>query len=84
MDVHIQSVHQHNYFVSFNGFINLFDFSLIDIASGGSEDWTRGTLGIVYSYCLELPGTSFIVPTSEIKKTGHFEFLINNLLLIFI
>jgi hypothetical protein len=43
---------------------------LLYVASGGSEDWTRGTLGILYSYCLELPGTSFIVPTSEIKKTG--------------
>jgi len=46
---------------------------LLYIASGGSEDWTRGTLGIVHSYCLELPptgGTGFIAPTSEIKKTG--------------
>lgn len=44
-----------------------------DVASGGSEDWTAGVLNITYSYCLELPpvgGTGFIVPTSEIKKTG--------------
>jgi murein tripeptide amidase MpaA len=46
---------------------------LLYIASGGSEDWTRGTLGILFSYCIELPptgGTGFIAPTSEIKKTG--------------
>jgi len=46
---------------------------LLYAASGGSEDWTAGTLGITYSYCLELPpvgGTGFIAPTSEIKKTG--------------
>jgi len=47
---------------------------LLYIPSGGSEDWTRGILGILYSYCLELPptgGTGFVAPTSEIKKTGH-------------
>lgn len=46
---------------------------LLYIASGGSEDWARGTLNILYSYCLELPptgGTGFIAPVSEIKKTG--------------
>jgi len=46
---------------------------LLYIASGGSEDWTRGTLNIFYSYCLELPptgGTGFIAPVSEIVKTG--------------
>lgn len=46
---------------------------LLYVASGGSEDWTAGVLNITYSYCLELPpvgGTGFIVPTSEIKKTG--------------
>jgi hypothetical protein len=48
--------------------------NLTDIASGGSEDWTRGTLGVLYSYCIELPptgGTGFIAPTSEIKRTGN-------------
>ncbi|CAF1475404.1 unnamed protein product, partial [Didymodactylos carnosus] len=45
---------------------------LLYVASGGSEDWTRGALNIKYSYCLELPptgGTGFIAPISEIKKT---------------
>ncbi|CAF4587988.1 unnamed protein product [Rotaria sp. Silwood1] len=47
---------------------------LLYVASGGSEDWTAGTLKILYSYCYELPptgGTGFLAPTSEIKKTGH-------------
>jgi len=46
---------------------------LLYVASGGSEDWTRGTLNILHSYCVELPptgGTGFIAPTSEIKRTG--------------
>ncbi|CAF0859131.1 unnamed protein product [Rotaria sordida] len=46
---------------------------LLYVASGGSEDWTAGILGILYSYCLELPptgGSGFIAPVSEIKKTG--------------
>ncbi|CAF0979773.1 unnamed protein product, partial [Didymodactylos carnosus] len=46
---------------------------LLYVASGGSEDWTRGTLNIKYSYCLELPptgGSGFILPTNEIKKVG--------------
>jgi len=50
---------------------------LLYIASGGSEDWTRGTLNIFYSYCLELPptgGTGFIAPVSEIVKTGKETF----------
>jgi hypothetical protein len=78
----IQSVQQHNYFVCFYRTIiqlNYLIFYLIDIASGGSEDWTRGTLGVLYSYCIELPptgGSGFIVPTSEIKITGKEIFLI--------
>ncbi|CAF1248023.1 unnamed protein product [Rotaria magnacalcarata] len=51
---------------------------LLYIASGGSEDWTAGSLGIFYSYCLELPptgGTGFIAPTSEIKRTGAETFV---------
>jgi hypothetical protein len=46
---------------------------LLYIASGGSEDWTRGTLGVLFSYCIELPptgGYGFIAPTSDIKVTG--------------
>ncbi len=52
-------------------------FNCIDIASGGSEDWTRGTLGVLFSYCIELPptgGYGFIAPTSDIKVTGQLEF----------
>jgi hypothetical protein len=48
-------------------------FYLIDIASGNSQDWATGTLGILYAYCIELPptgGNGFIVPTSEIRRTG--------------
>jgi len=54
-------------------------FYLIDIASGCSEDWTLGALGVLYSYCIELPptgGSGFIVPTSEIRRTGKEIFLI--------
>ncbi|CAF0942944.1 unnamed protein product [Adineta steineri] len=46
---------------------------ILYVASGGSEDWTRGALNILYSYCIELPptgGTGFIAPVSEILKTG--------------
>jgi len=46
---------------------------LLYISSGCSEDWTAGTLGILHSYCLELPptgGTGFLAPISEIVKTG--------------
>lgn len=48
--------------------------ALLYVASGGSEDWTRGTLNVKYSYCIELPPTGspgFNVPTSEIRKTGY-------------
>ncbi|UJR37053.1 hypothetical protein I4U23_029758 [Adineta vaga] len=51
---------------------------LLYVASGGSEDWTAGSLGITYSYCLELPptgGTGFIAPVAEIKKTGAETFV---------
>ncbi|CAF1578012.1 unnamed protein product, partial [Adineta ricciae] len=47
---------------------------LLYVASGGSEDWTRGDLQVLYSYCIELPptgGNGFIVAASEIKKTGY-------------
>ncbi|CAF4264666.1 unnamed protein product [Rotaria sp. Silwood2] len=60
---------------------------ILYIASGGSEDWTAGTLGIFYSYCLELPptgGTGFIAPTSEIKKTGNFVFMVDIFICIYI
>jgi hypothetical protein len=76
MDEDIQLVHQRNYFVCFYRFIIeliSLKFYLIDIASGGSEDWTRGNLGVLYSYCIELPptgGNGFVVPTSEIRRTG--------------
>lgn len=48
----------------------------LDIASGGSEDWTAGVLNITNSFCLELPptgGDGFVVPATEIAKTGNFE-----------
>ena len=42
-------------------------------ASGGSDDWARGSMGIKWVFLLELPDkgvTSFFLPSSEIKPTG--------------
>mgnify|MGYP002377991860 CR=1 FL=1 len=76
MDENIQSVHRLLYFVRLFLFKFIIAVTLLfnlDVASGGSEDWTRGTLNVKYSYCIELPPTGspgFNVPTSEIRKTG--------------
>jgi len=46
-------------------------------ASGGSYDWAKGSLGVPYSYTIELRpdqntwGNGFIVPPSEIRPTGE-------------
>lgn len=60
---------------------------MIDIASGGSDDWATGTLHITYSYTLELPptgGNGFIVPVSEIKRTGNDIFVMNTFIDMYI
>jgi murein tripeptide amidase MpaA len=40
--------------------------NVIYIASGGSDDWSYGQLGVVPSFTVEIAGTSFIAPTSQI------------------
>jgi len=50
------------------------DTSLTYIASGGSDDWTYGEVGIVYSYTVELRDTGqfgFLLPAQEIVPTGQ-------------
>lgn len=51
-------------------------FSLkTDKAAGGSEDWTYGSLGVKYSFTVELPprgaNPGFILPPSQIITTGE-------------
>ena len=43
------------------------------LSSGGSDDWARGSVGIPYSFTIELPDTGrhgFLLPASEITKVG--------------
>ena len=40
-----------------------------DATTGGTDDFARGAANVKYSYCLELRGSSFIVPSSEILKS---------------
>ncbi|CAH3157461.1 unnamed protein product [Porites evermanni] len=44
-------------------------------AAGGSEDWTYGSLGVKYSFTVELPprgaNPGFILPPSQIITTGE-------------
>lgn len=47
---------------------------VIDASSGASDDWAKGSLGVKYSYTLELPpsdanaqGNGFLLPTSAIE-----------------
>jgi murein tripeptide amidase MpaA len=40
--------------------------NVIYIASGGSDDWSYGQLGVVPSFTVEIAGSSFIAPTSQI------------------
>jgi len=43
----------------------------IYIASGGSRDYTYGTLGIIPSFGVEIFGNSFIAPESDILRLGR-------------
>jgi len=43
----------------------------IYIASGGSRDYTYGTLGIIPSFGVEIYGNSFIAPESDILRLGR-------------
>ncbi|XP_037936217.1 carboxypeptidase B isoform X2 [Teleopsis dalmanni] len=48
-------------------------YKLLGIASGGSDDWTRATLGIKYVYTIELRDRGqrgFILPPKQIIGTG--------------
>ncbi len=49
----------------------------IDATSGGSDDWTYGALGLVYSYALELRDTGrygFLLPANQIIPTARETF----------
>ncbi|CAH1780163.1 unnamed protein product [Owenia fusiformis] len=49
---------------------------LLYVASGGSDDWSYGSLGIKYSYCPELPdeGFGFEIPREYITPVGRETF----------
>ena len=52
-------------------------FVLLDPASGGSEDWTYGVLGVKYSFSVELRDTGrygFLLPPDQIIPTGEETF----------
>ena len=45
--------------------------------SGGSDDWAAGSLGIPFSYTVELPDKGrhgFILPAAKIESTGREAF----------
>ena len=51
---------------------------LIMTFSGGSDDWAKGTLGIPYTYTIELPDTGrfgFLLPASRIESVGKEAFV---------
>ncbi|CAH3112222.1 unnamed protein product [Pocillopora meandrina] len=51
--------------------------SLLYPASGGSEDWTYGKLGVTYSFSVELRDTGrhgFLLPANQIIPTGEETF----------
>lgn len=48
--------------------------SLLYPASGASDDWAKGSLGIKYSYTVELRDGGrhgFILPASQIESTAN-------------
>jgi murein tripeptide amidase MpaA len=55
----IRAVNQRSYAIGTSA-------NVIYIASGGSDDWSYGQLGVVPSFTVEIAGTSFIAPTSQI------------------
>ena len=44
---------------------------MTDPASGASDDWYRGAMGVRFSYTLELRGGSFLVSKSQIIPSGE-------------
>ena len=55
----------------FSGIYTLIDFS------GGSDDWAAGSLGIPFSFTVELPDKGrhgFILPATKIESTGREAF----------
>ena len=49
----------------------------LDATSGGSDDWTYGKLGLVYSYALELRDRGrygFLLPANQIIPTAKETF----------
>jgi len=45
--------------------------NVIYIASGGSDDWCYGVNGVIPSFTVEIYGTSFVTPTSQILPLGQ-------------
>ena len=57
--------------------ISLPCFSPTDPASGGSEDWTYGELGVKYSFSVELRDKGyygFLLPPDQIIPSGEETF----------
>lgn len=55
----------------------LFGLLVVDAASGGSEDWTYGQLGVKYSFSVELRDRGrygFLLPPYQITPTGEETF----------
>lgn len=53
--------------------VPLFLINLVDVASGGSVDWTYDTANIIFSYAVELRDqgqSGFLLPESEIIPSG--------------
>merc|ERR1719270_1246412 len=47
---------------------------MLYLASGGSDDWAKGVLGVKYSYTVELRDTGrqgFVLPSHYIQITGE-------------
>ena len=54
-------------------FLPRFILFIVDVASGGSDDWAMGVAGIKYSYTFELRDTGnygFLIPPNQIVDSG--------------
>ena len=61
--------------IAANNLINHYELYLS--FSGGSDDWAAGSLGIPFSYTIELPDTGrhgFVLPANRIESVGKEAF----------
>ena len=61
------------YFLTFNVVSN----AVSPFVTGGSDDWAVGSLGIPFSYTVELPDTGrhgFLLPANKIESVGREAF----------